>query len=246
MNRALRALVVDDEALSRARLRRLLGREPGVEVLEECADGDAALAAIRRLQPDVVFLDVRMPALGGFGVLGALLPERRPQVVFVTAYADHALRAFEVGAVDYLLKPYSAERLQAALARVRGLRAAGRAQAAADGYAQRLAVPVGPRLQLVEVDAIDCILARANYVELCVGERRHLLRETMAALERRLDPQRFVRIHRSRIVRIEAVRDVETLEEGRYLLRLAGGLRVASSTGYRPRLQAALGLRGGG
>ncbi|QDH69498.1 LytR/AlgR family response regulator transcription factor [Marilutibacter alkalisoli] len=243
MNR-LRALLADDEVMSRTRLRRLLGNQQDVEIVDESVDGEAALASIRRLQPDVVFLDIRMPGLSGFGVLDTLSPSQRPYVVFVTAHADHALRAFDIGAVDYLLKPYSIERLQASLTRVRARRdAVGMpVPEIAEGYARRLAVPLGPRLQLVDVAAIDCILACANYVELCVGERRHLLRETMASLERRLDPRHFVRVHRSRIVRIDAVRDVEPLGDGRCLLRLCNGMRVPGSNGYRTRVQSALGL----
>lgn len=238
----LRAVVVDDESMARARLCRMLGSERDVEVLAECASGDAAVAALRELQPDVVFLDVRMPDLSGFGVLDTLAPmQRRPSVVFVTAYADHALRAFDADAADYLLKPYSHERLRAALARVRRERGVTAAGAQGD-YPQRLAVPVGARTQLLAVDTIDCVIARSNYVELHVGIQRHTLRETMAGMEARLDPMRFVRVHRSRIVRIDAVRDIETLESGQYLLRLFSGLRLGSGASYRGRVRAAMGL----
>ncbi|MBX9403892.1 response regulator [Lysobacter sp. BMK333-48F3] len=241
----LRAVVVDDEAMSRARLRRLLDQAGAVEVVAECADGDSAIAALRRLQPDVVFLDIRLPELSGFGVLEALPAQRRPQVVFVTAYADHALRAFDADAADYLLKPYSAERLAAALARVRRMRdPAPRAAEAADGqaYPQRLAVPVGARLRLIAVDEIECVLAQSNYVELRCGAQSYLLRETMSGIESRLDPGRFLRIHRSRLVRVDAIRDIEHLDGGRYLLRMANGLRLGSGASYRDKVRAGLGL----
>lgn len=257
----LRALVADDEAMSRARLCRLLGQAGDVEVVAECADGDSALAALQRLRPDVAFLDIRMPDLSGFGVLLALPAPARPQVVFVTAHAEHALRAFEVEAADYLLKPYSAERLHAALARVRKLRAAAApaapepvspglaspgpaavAPAAAGAYPQRLAVPVGARLRLLPVDEIECALAQSNYVELHAGGQSYLLRETMNGLEARLDPARFLRIHRSRLLRLDAVRDIEHLEGGRFLLRLASGMRLGSGASYRDKVRQALGL----
>lgn len=250
MSAPLRALVADDEAMSRARLCRLLGQAGGVEVVAECGDGDSALAALRRLRPDVAFLDIRMPDLSGFGVLQALPAALRPQVVFVTAHAEHALRAFDVDAADYLLKPYSAERLQAALARVRKLRAAAGqdpaaaqdAAPAAGGYPQRLAVPVGARLRLLPVEQIECALAQSNYVELRAGGQAYLLRETMNGLQARLDPARFLRIHRSRLVRLDAVRDIEPLEDGRYLLRLASGLALGSGASYRDKVREAMGL----
>ncbi|ALN64028.1 response regulator [Lysobacter antibioticus] len=247
----LRAVVVDDEAMSRARLCRLLGLEADVEVIAECADGDSAVAALRRLPADVVFLDIRLPDLNGFGVLQALPAARRPQVVFVTAHAEHALRAFDADAVDYLLKPYSAERLGAALARVRRARAghtprpssAGAAgEGAREAYPQRLAVPIGARLRLLPVEEIESVIAQSNYVELHAGGQAYLLRETLNGIEARLDPSRFVRIHRSRIVQLQAVRDIEQLDGGRYLLRLVNGQRLGSGASYRERIREAMGL----
>lgn len=240
----LRAVIADDEPLARARLRRLLEDGQGVEIVAECASGDEAVAAVHNLQPDVVFLDIRMPDLDGFGVLGDLNPARRPCVVFVTAYADHALRAFDADAVDYLLKPYSSERLQAALARVRRMLASDplRADAVRNDYLQRLAVPVGARMQLLPVAVIYCVVAQANYVELHANGRSFLLRATMAGLEARLDPRLFVRVHRSRIVRLDAIRDIEPLDSGQYLLRLADGMRIATGRSYRDKLREALGL----
>lgn len=241
MPRRLRVVVVDDENLARARLCRMLGNEHDVEVLAECANGDAAIATLRALRPDVVFLDVRMPDRSGFGVLNALAPAQRPSVVFVTGYAHHALRAFDAAAVDYLLKPFSAERLREALARVRRMRGAF-ADSGRNEYPQRLAVPVGERIQLLPIDTIDCVIARSNYVELQAGPAQYMLRETMTGMEARLDPSRFVRVHRSRIVRIEAVRDIEPIDSGQYLLRMVNGERLTTGASYRDRLRAAMGL----
>jgi two-component system LytT family response regulator len=242
MLRPIRVAVVDDEALARARLRRMLGHEPDVEIVAECGRGDAAVCALRRLRPDVVFLDIHLPDLTGFGVLDATDANWRPSVIFVTAHAEHAVRAFDTGATDYLLKPYSHDRLKAALERVRQARN-GAPEAASATYAERLTVPVGPRLQLIAVSAIDCVIAQSNYVELHTGPDRHVLRETLSAMEARLDPNRFVRIHRSRIVRIDAVRDIECLGGGQYVLRLASGARLSSGPNYRDRVVAAFGLR---
>ena len=238
----LRVAIVDDEPMARTRLRRMLGSEPDVDVVAECGRGDVAVAALRRLRPDLVFLDIHLPDLTGFGVLDAADPAWRPTVVFVTAHAEHAVRAFDTGATDYLLKPYSHERLRAALDRVRGARASPK-EPASPAYPERLTVPVGPRLQLIAVNAIECVIAQSNYVELHTGPDRHVLRETLSAMESRLDPARFVRIHRSRIVRIDAVRDIEHLGSGQYVLRLASGMRVSSGPNYRHRIVAAFGLR---
>lgn len=243
MQRPLRVAVVDDEPMARARLRRMLGGEPGVEIVAECGTGDSAIAALRRLRPDVVFLDIHLPDLTGFGVLAATDPAWRPSVVFVTAHAEHAVQAFDAGATDYLLKPYSHERLRAALDRAR-LSRGPLPQASAEHFPDRLPVPFGPRLRLIAVATVDCVIAQSNYVELHAGPDRHVLRETLSAMEARLDPHRFVRIHRSRIVRIDAVSDIEMLGSGQYVLRLASGMRLGSGPNYRQRIVSAFGLRG--
>lgn len=238
----LRVLVVDDEPMARARLRRMLGAEHGVHIVGECSTGEEAASALARMKPDVVFLDIQMPGIDGFGALHRASAEWRPHVVFVTAFGEHAVDAFEHGAVDYLLKPYSRERLRLSLERAR----AGRRRAASppgDAFPERLPVPVGHRLRMVPVASIDCVIARLNYVELHVGAERLVLRETMTAMESQLDPRRFVRIHRSRIVRIAAVGEIETLESGRYVFRLATGMRLTSGPAYRERVRQAFGLR---
>ena len=244
----LRVLVVDDEPMARARLRRMLGAEHGVHILGECSNGEDAASALRSMQPDVVFLDIQMPGVDGFGALHRAATAWRPHVVFVTAFAEHAVDAFEHGAVDYLLKPYSRERLRVALDRARvGRQRAGQQRedpAAGERLIDRLPVPVGHRLRMVPVQSIDCIVAQLNYVELHVGPERLSLRDTLSAMEAQLDPRHFARIHRSRIVRIAAVTEIETLESGQYLFRLASGTRMGSGPAYRERIRHAFGLRG--
>jgi two-component system LytT family response regulator len=240
----LRALVADDEPMARTRLRRLLERDGGIEVVAECGDGEATLAALQEARPDLAFLDIRMPALDGFQVLQRI-DRTRTQVVFVTAHADHAVRAFDEHATDYLLKPLTEARLQTALRRVRETRAReATATVAADEsrYPRRIAVPLAGRMHLLPVADIDLASAQGNYVRLRVGAREYLLRETLGGLLARLDPKAFVHVHRSHVVRIEAVRDIETLESGQYLLRLHNGERVATGRSYRERLREALGL----
>lgn len=239
--RPLRAVVADDEALARARLQRLLARERDVEVVAGCANGDETVAVLQRLRPDMVFLDIRMPGLDGFDVLGTLPERLRPRVVFVTAYSEHAVRAFDARAVDYLLKPVSPERLHEAVTRVRRDLDAVTPTPAAE-FPSRLAVPVGQRMRLVAVDEIDCIIAHGNYVALHTGSKSLLLRETMAGIAAKLDPRRFLRIHRSRIVRLDAVADIERLGSGQYLLRLGTGMRLRSGRGSRDEVRAAFGI----
>jgi two-component system LytT family response regulator len=253
----LRAIVVDDEPLARARLGRLLAGQ--VRVVAECGDGKSAIVATRVHQPDLLFLDVQMPELDGFGVLAALGPDAVPAIVFVTAYDRYAVRAFDTHAVDYLLKPFDADRLERAVARARGraqargdadrLRAllaglveppAHRAGSAAPPA--RLAVNDGERTVMIDVDAIDFLEAEGNYVAIHAGGRVHLLRDTLATMAARLDPRRFLRIHRSRIVRIDRVRAVEPLFHGELRLTLSSGVHVTSSRRYRDDIRAALGI----
>ena len=237
----LRVLVVDDEPMARARLRRMLGAEHGVQILGECSNGEEAAVALGSLKPDVVFLDIQMPGMDGFGTLHHASAAWRPHVVFVTAFSEHAVDAFEHGAVDYLLKPYSRERLRLSLDRARAARK--HAASAGDGnFPERLPVPVGHRLRMVPVESIDCVVAQLNYVELHVGAERLSLRETMAAMESQLDPRRFARIHRSRIVRIAAVTEIESLGSGQYVFRLASGTRLGSGPAYRDRVRQAFRL----
>lgn len=247
--RPLRAVIVDDEPLARARLSRLLGREHSVEVLAEFGDGESAAHGLRALAPDVVFVDVRMPQLDGFAMLDRLAPAQRPLVVFVTAYSEHAARAFDARAVDYLVKPVAPDRLHDSVQRVRAQLAArdpgaDRSAPAEDAaaYAERLAVPDGLRLRIVAVRDIECVLAQGNYVELKIDGRGLLLRETMAGIHARLDPKLFVRIHRSRIVKIDLIEQIEAYGAGQYMVRMRSGARMTSGRSYRSELRQALGL----
>ena len=236
MSARLRAVVVDDEPLARARLRRLLAQHPEVELIADCASGEESIAALQELRPDVAFLDIRMPDMDGFDVLDALGPQRPPQVVFVTAYSEHAVRAFETRALDYLLKPVSAERLRQAVERLQP------ASAAAEAFPERIPVPVGGRIHLVETAQIDHVDAHANYVELHMGPRSLVLRETMTRLESRLDPKRFLRVHRSRLVRLDGIVEAQAHASGRFLLRLKCGARIVTGRSYAARVRDALGV----
>lgn len=247
--RTLRALIADDEPLARARLSRLLAGEEGVEIVASCGDGAQTVQAIRELRPDVAFLDIRMPGMDGFRALSALPKSARPRVVFVTAYAEHAVRAFDAEATDYLLKPVSGDRLHEAVRRLRrsltedGASVPAREETAGSpAFFSRLAVPDQGRLRVIAVEDIDHVLAQRNYVELFVGERAYRLRETLSHLEARLDPAQFVRIHRSRLVRVDCVADIEALAHGQYLLRLRSGIRLRSGRSYRNVVRRAFGV----
>ena len=252
----IRALIVDDEPLARDRLRLFLAEEPGVEVIGECANGREAVAAIGKESPDLVFLDVQMPELDGFGVLAQLDAARRPAVIFVTAYDQFALRAFDVHAVDYLLKPYDRERFQTALRRAleqlkpaaagdwnRQLSALLADLKAEPKALERIAVKSSGRVVLVRIADIDWIEAADNYVELHVGTETHLHRETMNAMEGQLPAEKFLRISRSTIVNLERVKELQPLFHGEYAVLLRGGARLTASRTYRDRLDPLLGDR---
>lgn len=247
--RTLRALIADDEPLARARLSRLLAGEEGVEIVASCGDGAQTVQAIRELRPDVAFLDIRMPGMDGFRALSSMPKSARPRVVFVTAYAEHAVRAFDAEATDYLLKPVSGDRLHEAVRRLRRSLDDGGATTTAPepvtsqtAFFSRLAVPDQGRLRVISVDDVDHVLAQRNYVELFVGERAYRLRETLSHLEARLDPARFVRVHRSRLVRVDGVADIEALAHGQYVLRLRNGTRLRSGRSYRNVVRRAFGV----
>ncbi|MGH3111915.1 MAG: LytR/AlgR family response regulator transcription factor [Gaiellaceae bacterium] len=252
--RRIRALIVDDEPLARKRIQRLLKEEPDVEVVGECADGRQAVAAIRRDAPDLVFLDVQMPELDGFGVLEAVGAERMPAVVFVTAYDEHALRAFEVSALDYLMKPFLPERFQRALKRARrqlrsdaegGTREKLLELLALVGggrrHLDRLLIKNDSRVYFLKAEEIDWIEAAGNYVQLHVGKDVHLLRETMARLEAGLDPARFLRIHRSTIVNLDRVKEMHPWFSGELVVLLHDGTQLRLSRGYRGKMEERLG-----
>ena len=267
-----RVLVADDEPMARARLRALLARHDDFELVGECANGAAVLAALRDGPVDLLLLDVRMPRLDGVAAAEALAreapwgDERPPRIVFVTASEEHAVRAFDLEAVDYLVKPIDIDRFDRALQRVRealghgggdapavgaaadaalraalrALRSGAGAGAPEDGWPQRLAVRDAKGTYFVAVKDLDRVEADGNYAALVAGGRRHLVRETMLALEGRLDPAEFVRVHRSHIVRIERIRRVEACGHGEYELTLGDGTRLTTSRGYRDRVQRLL------
>jgi two-component system LytT family response regulator len=250
----LRVLIVDDEPLGRQRLRALLEAEPDIEVIGECFDGPGAVTAIRQQRPDLLFLDVRMPELDGFGVLEAMGDDRPPGVIFVTAYDKYALRAFEVHALDYLLKPFDRERFQKALERARAqiaqsqtagvneqLRALLEDARAGKKYVDRIVIKSTSRVFFLRVEEIDWIEAAANYLKLHVGKEAHLLRETMNGLEARLDPEKFLRIHRSTIVNIERIQELQPWFHGDYVVLLRDGTKLTLSRSYRQKLQELFG-----
>lgn len=238
----LRVIIVDDEPLARARLRRLLAGHADVDVVGDFADGDALLAAWRNDLADLVLMDVRMPGPDGLAIAAQLQPA--PLLVFVTAYGDHALQAFDVAAVDYLVKPVAADRLDASLRRVRERLAERVAIASVPTAPKRLALSLGRRTHLVDVDAIDCIVAQANYVELHAHGRRYLLRKPLHVIEAELGPENFLRVHRSVLVRVAAVRQLEALDSGRYRLHLHDDMHVHSGRSYAALIRERFGRVG--
>jgi two-component system LytT family response regulator len=249
----IRTLIVDDEPLARERLAGLLANEPDVEIVAQCRDGEEAVTAIVDHEPDLVFLDVQMPQMNGFEVIEAVGGDRMPLVIFVTAYDQHALRAFQVRALDYLLKPFDRERFNDALERAR--RQVEREETGDLGRrllalvkdlrrdqprAERLVVKSGGRLFFLRADEIDWVEAAGNYVRLHVGTTSHLLRETMNAIESRLDPEKFFRIHRARIVNMERIQELQPWLNGEYAVLLRTGTRLTLSRGYREKLQERL------
>ncbi|HEY5911479.1 MAG TPA: LytTR family DNA-binding domain-containing protein [Verrucomicrobiae bacterium] len=235
--------------MARERLRQLLQKHPEIEIAGECADGNAAVDSIEKLSPDLVFLDVQMPELDGFGVLEAIRDRPMPLIVFVTAHDKFALRAFEVHAVDYLLKPFDRERFEAALRhaleRVRNRAAGTRDERQAALLAdltsttrapERLAVRSGGHIVWVELHEVDWIESADNYVELHVGPRSHLLRETLNALENRLPAEKFVRISRSAMVNPRRIKELHRMLYGGYEITLQNGARLTLSRRYRDKL----------
>ena len=253
------AIIVDDEPLARRRIRTLLSRERDIELLEECADGASAVEAIRRRRPDLVFLDVQMPEMNGFAVLRALGSELTAAVVFVTAYEQFSLRAFDVHALDYLLKPFHRRRFQEALRRVRQrfhnereladvrvrlatLLASADGDTVRSGPLERLAIRTANKVAIVRVREIDWIQGDGNYVRLHVGVAVHLLRQTMKVLVAQLDPSQFIRIHHSCIVNVERVRELQPWSHGDYVVVLDTGKRLMSSRTYSGNLRRAFAL----
>ncbi|HZI17632.1 MAG TPA: LytTR family DNA-binding domain-containing protein [Pyrinomonadaceae bacterium] len=254
----LRVLVVDDEPLAREKIRGMTAEDPEVRVVGECANGAEAIEAIQNLKPDLVLLDVQMPEVGGFAVLEALKGQHIPPVIFITAYDHYAVRAFEVHALDYLLKPFDRERFAAALDRAKRHFRHERRPGESNGlderilalleqmsetprYHERLVVKSSGRVFFLNTGEIDWIEAEGNYVNIHTGKKSHLLRETISGLESQLDPREFVRIHRSAIVNISRIRELQPWSHGEYHVILQDGTRLTLSRSYRDKLQSALG-----
>lgn len=235
----LRAIIADDEPLARERVRSLLAGEPDVEVVAECSNGAQTLEATQEHRPDLLFLDVQMPRLNGFEVLEALEPPQMPVVIFTTAHDQHALRAFEVNALDYLLKPFTEARFKMAVQRARAQLQGGLPPQAAPQLAallsylhptvpgnRRILVRTPERIVFLKPDEIDHVEAAGNYVVLHAGKERHILRETTAGMEARLVPAGFMRLSRSVIVNLARVREVQPLGPGQYSVLLKNGTRL--------------------
>lgn len=248
----IRVVIADDEPLARERIRTLLDSHRDFELIAECGDGEETVRVLAVEKPDLVFLDVQMPELDGFGVVGTFTPAQRPWVVFITAYDEHAVRAFEVNAIDYLLKPVEPKRFEAAIVRVRerlaqspadrnvALEAVLAELRKARGHTARLVVRDGSKVTFVRTEEIDWIDASGNYARLHVGGAVHLLREPLKGLESRLDPERFLRVHRSAIVNLERITSVEPYFHGEYILTLNDGTRLTSSRTHSARLRGFL------
>lgn len=252
----IRAVIVDDEALARKRLADLLADVADVEVIAQCANGEEAIQTVEESRPDLLFLDVQMPEIDGFDVLQAIGTGYVPAVIFVTAYDQFALRAFEAHALDYLLKPFDDERFAAALQRARErirqqqfgdvdrqlLALLKDTRPGADrGYMQRLVVPSGHRSIFIRTDDVDWIEAERNYIRLHVRGATHLLRENLSRIESALDPSKFCRIHRSTIVNIDRIHAVESLARGEYHVTLHDGTTLTSGRSYRQNLYQVMG-----
>ncbi|MEW6367579.1 MAG: LytTR family DNA-binding domain-containing protein [Acidobacteriota bacterium] len=246
---SIRVLIVDDEPWACKRIAGLLKDEPSIEIVGECADGEDAIARITELSPDLVFLDVQMPGVDGFDVIEAVGPEKMPLVIFATAYDKYALRAFDAHAVDYLLKPFDEDRFQRALARARkelqggALAAQGSLRTLLDAlrserkYLQRLVVKSGGRVLFLKATEVDWFEAAGNYITLHVGKDEYLLRETMNGLEPKLNPDQFVRIHRSTIVNLDRVKEMHPWFQGEQVVMLKDGKQLTVGRAFRDRLR---------
>lgn len=248
---SIRTLIVDDEPLAREKLRGFLEKEDDVEIIGECRDGREAVETIDRERPDLIFLDIQMPELDGFDVLEQVDEVAMPTVIFTTAFDQYAIKAFDVHAVDYLLKPYDRERFKKALDRGRQevqrqqesevkdqlMSLLSEVSARESRHPDRLVVKTSGRVVFVKISDIDWVDAAGNYVRLHAGGESHMLRETMGRLEKRLDDKQFVRIHRSTIVNIECIRELQQQFHGDYLVVLRSGQRLTLSRSYREKIQ---------
>ena len=263
MAEKIRTLIVDDEPLARRNLRLLLEKDRQIESVDECRNGREAVKAINTLSPDLIFLDIQMPEMDGFDVLARVGPERIQAIIFVTAFDQYALKAFEVHALDYLLKPFDDERFAKALERAKSQIEAREIEKLSKrlvalleereterkgslqqkNYLTRLMIKVAGRVMLLKVDDIDFIEADGNYAKLHVGRKAHLLREKMHDLQSRLDPAKFVRIHRSIIVNLDRIKEMHPHFNGDYVVVLEDGRQLRLSRTRREHLEARLSHR---
>ena len=250
----IRTLIADDEALARKFIRRMLKDDHDVEILGECSNGKETVAMIRKENPDLVFLDVQMPEMDGFAVLEAIGIESLPEIIFATAYEQYAIRAFELHALDYLLKPFDQTRFKEAIKhakeRFRSLRQNdGRMQISAlldsiknkPQYLERLVIKAGGRITFLRTDEIDWIEADDKYVHLHTSKARPMVRQTLTAMEAQLDPAKFRRVHRSAIVNVERIAELQPLFSGEYSILLQDGTRLTLSRNYKDKLFDLLG-----
>lgn len=252
----IRTLIVDDETLARDGIRSRLEHDPEIEIVGECASGNKAVTAILRDSPDLVLLDIQMPKLDGFGVLEQVGADRMPQVIFITAYDKYAVKAFEIHALDYLLKPVDGKRLAKALARAKSLIRGKSGEMFGQQlssllaslkndtkYLERLAIKMAGSYLIVNVTDINWIEADDNYVKLHTADHVHLMHMTMSSLEETLDPDGFLRIHRSAIVNLKRIKELHSMFHGKYEVVLDDGTRLTSGKVYRDSIQRFLGMQ---
>ena len=250
----IRTLIVDDESLARERIRNMLASDARIEIIGECGNGQDAIDAIQALSPDLVFLDVEMPGIDGFGVLEALPRERIPTIIFVTAYDQYAVRAFEVYALDYLLKPFDQERFDKAVDRAKAQLSSQHSDALSERilsaleeiktrpiHLESLVIKMNGHVFFIKADEIDWLEAEGNYVRLHAGKESYLLRDTISALESQLDPKKFIRVHRSAIVNIDRITELQPWFHGEYRIILGEGVQLTLSRTYREKLHDLLG-----
>ena len=242
----IRVLIVDDEPLARERIRSLLQNEPELEIVGECANGTDALATLKRLSPDLLFLDVQMPGMDGFEVLRSLDRDHLPLVIFVTAFDQHALKAFELHALDYLLKPFKQARFKETLQRARDILEGQKAGAVSKNllallsqvkpereHLSRIPVKNGDRVVFVKTSQIDYVESAGNYVVLHAGKENHVVRDTLTALEEKLDPKQFLRINRSTLVNVDQIKELQPLFKGEHAVLLHDGKQLTMTRGVR-------------
>ena len=250
----IKALIVDDEALARKFIRRMLKDDRDVEIVGECASGKEAVATIKNENPDVVFLDVQMPEMDGFGVLKSIANEQSPEIIFTTAYEEYAIRAFELHALDYLLKPFDQARFKDAMKHAKELfrsrdQTGGRLQIGAllesiknkPKYLERLVIKAGGRITFLATDEINWIEADDKYVHLHTEKSNPMVRQTLSAMEAQLDPKKFQRIHRSAIVNVERIKELQPLFNGEHSIVLESGTKLTLSRNYKDKLFGFLG-----